>query len=344
MGTKLYYASAGELLGESAAGVPTTYMSDALGSTVGTINSTGVRNTYAYKPYGTPVSGSNPDPDPRFLWNAESQYRATDRQCAEYYAKRRYVSPADARWTSRDPLWPYQRAYVYVKDNPSTISDRSGMSPNSPCGPAPCKECTPTCNHQVASYCNCCYTQPGGPTVECIQTCNSAAGSYYSNCGKPPLRPGPVNWKPRPTPGPWGPIIVPVSAPFPTPRPCVSNAPDCPPVDPNNGSSCVSSVRCLQSNYGWSQQTAYDTCVGCCKDLINSSPWWIQWIYDEVQACIDNCSISIGSPELPEGGHVHVPEEPVQTPEPPPARGPTQYNQPTTGPIYLFPPSEIVID
>ena len=41
-----YYAVGGRLLGEATNGVETTYMTDALGSTIGTVTSAGLRNRY----------------------------------------------------------------------------------------------------------------------------------------------------------------------------------------------------------------------------------------------------------------------------------------------------------
>jgi len=132
MGVTNYYSVNGQLLGEATSGVETTYMTDALGSTIGTVTTAGLRNRYTYKPYGGQLSKTGADPDPRFTWNARSGYRVTNRSYSEDYTRRRHVSTVTAQWTTRDPLWPRQAPYVYVAGAPQARSDPSGMIPIGP--------------------------------------------------------------------------------------------------------------------------------------------------------------------------------------------------------------------
>ena len=126
MATTYYYSANGETYGESTSGKMTTYMSDALGSTIGTFQNGAVVNSYLYSPYGTTISKTGTGPDPRFLYNGKTQSRTTGRNYAEQYNKRRYMSSITARWTTVDLLWPDESPYVYVDDSPATFFDPSG--------------------------------------------------------------------------------------------------------------------------------------------------------------------------------------------------------------------------
>src|SRR5580658_4958511 len=121
-----YYSVGGWILGECTNGVETTYMSDSLGSTIGTVTSVGLQNRYVYSPYGSLLGKSGTAADPQFLWNGRSGYRATGRNGSEEYVRRRHVGTATAQWTTRDPLWPRQRPYGYVRQRPAAGVDPSG--------------------------------------------------------------------------------------------------------------------------------------------------------------------------------------------------------------------------
>ncbi|MHB8638021.1 MAG: RHS repeat domain-containing protein [Fimbriimonadaceae bacterium] len=127
MGKTSYYSAGGELYGESTAGVATTYMSDALGSTIGTVTSAGVRNRYTYSPYGVVTSKTGTDPDPRFLWNGRSGYRETARAHASHYVRARIFDDEAAQWTTLDRFWPEEAPYAYAGQRPATLVDPSGL-------------------------------------------------------------------------------------------------------------------------------------------------------------------------------------------------------------------------
>src|SRR5579872_5421253 len=109
-----YYSVGGSLLGEATSGNETTYMLNALGSAIGTITGAGVRNRYIYSPYGRQTSKSGSDPDPSFEWNGSSGYRQTSRDHAPCYVRLRHLGTSEGRWTSVDPIWPTDSAYVYA--------------------------------------------------------------------------------------------------------------------------------------------------------------------------------------------------------------------------------------
>ncbi len=127
MGVTNYYSAGGELYGESTNGVMTTYMSDALGSTIGTFQAGAVVNSYVYSPYGKVISKTGTAADPRFLWNGKTQSRTTGYAYAEQYNWYRHYSSLCALWTSADVLWPDEAAYAYVDGAPVTWSDPSGL-------------------------------------------------------------------------------------------------------------------------------------------------------------------------------------------------------------------------
>ena len=121
-----YYSANNRLLGESLSGVVTTYMTDALGSTIGTIRGGTVRNRYVHKPYGGQLQRSGQDPDPSFLWVGGAGYRATGRNFADEYVRQRHYSFSNSQWASLDGLWPRVPAYSYSSSNPCTHDDPSG--------------------------------------------------------------------------------------------------------------------------------------------------------------------------------------------------------------------------
>ncbi len=124
-----YYSIGRRLLGECTSGVETTYMSDALGSTIGTISAAALRNRYLYTPYGSLLNKTGTDPNPRFMYNGRTQSRSTGCAYAEQYNRRRHVSSTTANWTTRDDFWPDYQAYAYADSSPASIFDPSGNSP-----------------------------------------------------------------------------------------------------------------------------------------------------------------------------------------------------------------------
>ena len=131
MPTKTYYSVAGEIIAEETGGVRTDYITDALGSIVGTVDSSqAVVNTYRFKPYGALLAKTGTAPDPRFLWTGNTGSRTTNLNRAEQYNRARHLGVREGTWTSVDPLWPDEWAYGYVKGNPTTWTDSNGTNPS----------------------------------------------------------------------------------------------------------------------------------------------------------------------------------------------------------------------
>ncbi len=314
-----YYSAGGDLYGESTGGVSTTYMSDALGSTIGTITSAGVRNRYVYSPYGQLLSKTGTDPDPKYMWNGRTQSRVTGCPYAEQYNRRRHVSTTTAQWASRDMLWPLLRPYGYSFGNPTTYFDRTGRIPSSSSSGSPylnagCSwtpfggsldqiECSPACNNTVAKYCSACYSfngeaapPPGFP--ECVGVCDGIASMYYAACG-------PKHGKPR-RPFPRGPgHWVPGGDPR---TPIISRRPPSPPPPLSGGPVLVGPCKtvsnqdpgynCYQKGVwgvvGMGPDSNFDVngCKGCCttigqanQQLNGWSKTNTEWVYN----CWDNC-------------------------------------------------------
>ena len=78
---KTYFTINGDIIGEkTAGGSRVDYLTDALGSVIGTVNqSAQVVNTYRYKPYGAQLAKTGVGADPAFGWVGTHGYRPTER-------------------------------------------------------------------------------------------------------------------------------------------------------------------------------------------------------------------------------------------------------------------------
>ncbi len=125
-----YHSANGRLIGETTSGVRTDYMSDALGSVTGTLNaSQAVVNTYRYKPYGELLAKTGSAADPAFMWNGTTQSRRTGLTFSDQYNRARHYGTRQGQWTTVDPLWPSERAYLYCHNLPTSLVDIWGLTP-----------------------------------------------------------------------------------------------------------------------------------------------------------------------------------------------------------------------
>lgn len=102
-------------------------LTDNLGSVTAEIDDTAQTRLYnaRYKPYGgvlweTGVQGS-------FGWVGTEGYLNLGTNSEILYVRARHYSPQDGIWTTIDPLWPSQPAYLYVNGRPTRDVDPSGM-------------------------------------------------------------------------------------------------------------------------------------------------------------------------------------------------------------------------
>ncbi|RYG38340.1 hypothetical protein EON81_03900 [bacterium] len=120
----------GRMRGQTTASIRTDYLTDALGSVTATATVTAsatIENTYRHKPYGGQLSKTGTGTDPRFLWTGDTGSRTTGPSNAEQYNRARHYGNRSATWTSLDPLWPKESPYGYVRGNPGTGTDPSGL-------------------------------------------------------------------------------------------------------------------------------------------------------------------------------------------------------------------------
>ncbi|RYG96655.1 MAG: hypothetical protein EON58_11580 [Alphaproteobacteria bacterium] len=118
----------GRMRGQTTLGSRTDYLTDALGSVTATVTASAVvENTYRHKPYGGQLSKTGTGVDPRFLWTGDTGSRTTGTSNAEQYNRARHYGSRQGNWTSVDPLWPKESAYIYVSGRPTAWTDPSGM-------------------------------------------------------------------------------------------------------------------------------------------------------------------------------------------------------------------------
>ena len=127
MATTNYVSANGMIVGESTGGVSRAYGTDALGSVVATYSGAVRENTYQYKPYGGLLSKTGVASDPSFLWNGGSGYRPSGLAATSHYIRGRHYSGTCGRWTSLDPLWPKEGAFVYTSNRPTNLVDPTGL-------------------------------------------------------------------------------------------------------------------------------------------------------------------------------------------------------------------------
>jgi len=138
--TDLIYG-AGGLLAEvpgTQTGAPLYRMTDPLGSSVGTLSSTGALSgsIQDYAPFGELFNGSSTTDPYKFTGKERDAESGND-----YFGARYYASTA-GRWLSPDPIFgeanrvldPQQwNMYAYARNNPLSITDPSGMDFNLKC-------------------------------------------------------------------------------------------------------------------------------------------------------------------------------------------------------------------
>lgn len=139
MAVTKYITVDGMILGEVTNGVMRNYGTDALGSVVATYTGGALENTYRYKPYGGLLAKTGTATDPKFLWNGDSGYRASNLSEVGLYVRFRHYSFTAATWTAVDGLWPLQSPYGYVSNRPVSGNDPTGLAGSSQrvCGCCP---------------------------------------------------------------------------------------------------------------------------------------------------------------------------------------------------------------
>ena len=121
-----YYTVNGSIIGESTNGVRTDYLTDALGSVTGTVNSSAqVINTYRYKPFGDLLSKTGTGADPAFGWVGTQGYKQTQKKFSNFYVRARHYGSSQGRWTTVDPIHSLN-VFEYGENNPVSYMDPTG--------------------------------------------------------------------------------------------------------------------------------------------------------------------------------------------------------------------------
>jgi RHS repeat-associated protein len=139
-----------------------TFMTDALGSTIGLVNSSGsIVGSYTYAPFGkTTASGS-----------ANQPFQFTGRENDAdglYYYRARYYNPLFQRFIAQDPIEFAGgiNLYGYVDNAPTEKSDPSGL-----CGPDPVIPCFPYAFCGRFDLYRICRKFTPTPTNDCVRMC-----------------------------------------------------------------------------------------------------------------------------------------------------------------------------
>jgi RHS repeat-associated protein len=121
------------MISEITDGVILDYVPDALGSIHSVIDQdANVVKTMRYKPYGEVLSRSGTVADRHYQWVGTYGYRATFAPSSSHYVRARHYSATAGSWSTVDPLWPSQRAFVYVNGGPTVWIDPSGLDQGYP--------------------------------------------------------------------------------------------------------------------------------------------------------------------------------------------------------------------
>jgi RHS repeat-associated protein len=106
-------------------------LSDGNGNIVGTIDAGNGQRTaeYEYGPFGEPLRATGPMANAN-PFRFSTHY--TDHETGLAYAKRRYYSPSNGRWLSRDPVAEFGgvNLFAYVGNNPIGRNDPFGLAPS----------------------------------------------------------------------------------------------------------------------------------------------------------------------------------------------------------------------
>jgi len=200
-----YLTVDGEILTETVNGVSRDFLTDPLGAVVGLIDHhESIVAKREYWPYGETKVESGDWIDTSFGYIGSLGYY--DDGGGSSYVRFRYLDRSVGAWQTLDPIWPSQKAFIYVNSSPLVNQDPSGLRCEAlvlllpPPLPWP-----PTCdkrwNDVVVSTCRACNEDSA-----CQSKCDLFAGMYYEACavaGKKPFRspmPG-EHWNIRPGKG-----------------------------------------------------------------------------------------------------------------------------------------------
>ena len=126
---KRFYSVNGQMMGYESGGVKKDFLTDHLGSITAEIDQTQTRTfDTRYSAYGR--NNWSTGTGCGFGWVGSYGYRETGLFHMSHYVRARHYSYVTGGWSTVDPLWPSQPAYVYLC--PVTCIDYSGEIPSTP--------------------------------------------------------------------------------------------------------------------------------------------------------------------------------------------------------------------
>jgi RHS repeat-associated protein len=114
-----------EFFARTASGTTSTFLADALGSTIGLVTANGgpIATSYTYKPFGNTTAGGASNANPFQFTGRENDGNGL------YYYRARYYSPTFQRFISQDPIGMAAgpNFYEYVYDDTPDFGDPTGL-------------------------------------------------------------------------------------------------------------------------------------------------------------------------------------------------------------------------
>ncbi|CAN5610641.1 hypothetical protein BH11ARM2_BH11ARM2_32350 [soil metagenome] len=117
----------GQILQQESSGTATQLVPDTLGSVARARSASGsILYSVTYWPFGEVRTESGTNPAPFGFVGTLGYYRESP---TKMYVRARMYDAARTAWTTVDPYWPGQKAYGYVNQVPTKMTDLIGRSP-----------------------------------------------------------------------------------------------------------------------------------------------------------------------------------------------------------------------
>jgi RHS repeat-associated protein len=123
--TERFYSVNGQMMGYESGGVKKDFLTDHLGSITAEIDQNQNRTFETrYSAYGR--NNWSTGTGCGFGWVGSYGYRETGLFHSSHYVRARHYSYLTGNWSTVDPLWPNERAFLYVLERPTKVIDPTG--------------------------------------------------------------------------------------------------------------------------------------------------------------------------------------------------------------------------